>query len=128
MRATLPTGWTARWCQRESPGPSIRIWDVSYRRGRGRPWYVRWSANDQERGPKTFTTEDEVEDYQAGPRLAMRDGERWNLNTGLPVSWNPLTQLDVVPYRYRGYRGPNSRGVLCGRTVALRWVSRGVAM
>jgi len=42
------------------PGPQARIWDVSYRRGRGRPWYVRWSVNGQERGPKTFMTEDEV--------------------------------------------------------------------
>ena len=80
------------------PGPQVRIWDVSYRRGRGRPWYVRWSVNGQERGPKTFITEDEAEDYRARLRIAARDGEKWNLNTGLPVSWNPLTQLDVASF------------------------------
>jgi integrase len=80
------------------PGPSIRIWDVSYRRGRGRPWYVRWSVNGQERGPKTFTSEDEAEDYRARLRIAARDGEKWNINTGLPVSWNPLMQLDVATF------------------------------
>ncbi len=80
------------------PAPSIRVWDISYRRGRGRPWYVRWSVNGQEKGPKTFPTEDEALDYQARLRIAARDGEKWDLNTGVPVSWNPASTLDVGSY------------------------------
>jgi integrase len=80
------------------PAPSIRVWDVCYRRGRGRPWYVRWSVNGQEKGPKTFPTEDEALDYQARLRSAARDGEKWDLNTGVPVSWNPASTLDVGSY------------------------------
>ena len=80
------------------PGPQVRVQKVQYRRGRGRPWYVRWTVNGVERGPATFDTEDEAEDYRARIRIAKRDGERWDLHTGLPVSWSPLIALDVASF------------------------------
>lgn len=80
------------------PGPKIRIWEVTYRRGRGRPWYVRWTVDGRERGPKTFATEEEAEDWRARLRIASRDGLKWNMSTGLPVSWNPLIELDVASF------------------------------
>lgn len=71
---------------------------MSYRRGRGRPWYVRWSVNGQERGPKTFPSEIEAEDYRARLLVASRDREKWDLGTGLPVSWNPSNALNVASF------------------------------
>ena len=52
------------------PGPSIRVWRVTYRRGRvARPWCVRWAVDGRERGPRTFATEEEAEDWRARPKV-----------------------------------------------------------
>ncbi len=100
------------------PGPTIRVWNVGYRRGRANPWYVRWSVNGTERGPKTFPTEDEALDYQARLRIAARDGLKWDLHTGLPVAWNPTSTLDVATF-CRLYWARRTRGLKPRSAVAL---------
>ena len=71
---------------------------ISYRRDRARPWYVRWTVNGVERGPKTFETEDSALNYAALLRVAVQEGKKWDLATGLPASWSPLSKLDVASY------------------------------
>jgi integrase len=91
--------------------------NIQYRRGRSRPWYVRWSVNGAERGPKIFATEQEADDYRSRLVLASRDGERWDLQTGLPNSWNATTPMDLASF-CRSYLTGLGPGTTKPRTVA----------
>jgi len=120
------------------PGPEIRVWSVQLRRGaRSRPYFVRWSVNGTERGPKTFPTFEEADAYRMRLALAARDGMKWDLTTGLPVAWSELGELDVASFcrsywrkRAKGLK-PRSRAAWAetlSRFVAAAMPSRAAAM
>jgi integrase len=96
------------------PEPKIRVQNVTYRRGRGLPWYLRWTVNGREH-TETFETQEVALAYKARLFLAARDGERWNLASGLPTSWNKLSSLDVAAL---------SRTYIKGRAKSLKDSSR----
>lgn len=73
------------------PLQDIRIWDIQDRTNRTeavRPWVLRWKVDGAERS-RAFKTKTEADHIRARLLVAARDGEPFDRDTGLPVSWQP---------------------------------------
>lgn len=70
------------------PGPLVSIGTVQDRRYRGvpRPWIARWTVA-RKGCSKAFSHRAQADDYTARLRIAAADGERFDLESGEPVSW-----------------------------------------
>jgi integrase len=80
------------------PGPRIKVQQIQERVDRAKPFYVRWTVDGVERGPRTFDTKREADDWRSALVVAARDSEKWDMHTGLPVSWNPIVSTSVADF------------------------------
>jgi integrase len=80
------------------PGPRIKVQKIQERVDRANPFYVRWTVDGVERGPRTFETRGLADKWRSRLVTAMEDGEKWDLHTGLPVSWNPIVSMSVADF------------------------------
>lgn len=73
------------------PLQDIRIWDIQDRTHRTeavRPWVLRWKVDGAERS-RAYKTKAEADHVRARLLVAARDGEPFDRDTGLPLSWQP---------------------------------------
>jgi integrase len=71
----------------------VKVFGVQDRRSRDAarlPWVVRWSADGRQRS-KAFRTKAEGERYRFALLQAQHHGDRFDDQTGVPVSWRPAT-------------------------------------
>lgn len=80
------------------PGPRVLVQQIQVRTDRAKPFYVRWTVNGLERGPRTFEKKGEADRWRSRLVVAAQEGEKWDLHTGLPVSWNPIVSLSVAEF------------------------------
>lgn len=69
----------------------IRIWDIQDRTHRTeavRPWVLRWRVDGAERS-RALKTKAEADHIRARLLVAARDGEPFDRDSGLPLSWQP---------------------------------------
>lgn len=92
------------------PGPVVRVQSIQERPERSRPYYVRWTVDGNERGPRTFDTMLEADAWRSRLLVAYRDGEKWDKHTGLPVSWSDLVSMDVAIFA-RQYLATKSKNL-----------------
>ncbi len=73
------------------PLADVAVYSVQKRSGERnkRPWVVRWSVNGRQRS-RSFRTKAEADRYRSGLLVAQQSGERFDPETGEPVSWQPL--------------------------------------
>ncbi len=73
------------------PLADVAVYSVQKRSGdrNKRPWVVRWSVNGRQRS-RSFRTKAEADRYRSGLLVAQQTGERFDDETGEPVSWQPL--------------------------------------
>ncbi len=74
----------------ERPLEDVQVYGVQKRKGDRikRPWIVRWSLDGRQRS-RSFRTKAEADRYRAGLLLSQQRGERFDDETGEPVSWAP---------------------------------------
>lgn len=86
------------------PGPSVSVYDIKKRTDRAvpRPFAVRWRVSGRERS-KAFSHKAPAEEFRARLLLALREGERFDRDTGLPSSWN-TSELTVAQWAHRWFR------------------------
>jgi integrase len=73
-----------------------------------RPWIVRWAVNGRQRS-RSFRTRPEADRYRSGLLVAQQSGERFDDQTGEPVSWQPLpdqVQVHVWARQWLGEQWP----------------------
>lgn len=71
----------------------VRVWSVtSYRRKNGRTYGVRWAVGKQ-RPHRTFATRALAESFRAELLMAARQGQPFDLTTGLPVTMLPTVTV-----------------------------------
>jgi integrase len=69
----------------------VRVWAIQDRSGHtniGKRWVVRWVI-DTKRFSKSFRTRAEADRYRSRLLVAHEDGERFDTQTGQPISWMP---------------------------------------
>lgn len=73
------------------PLADVAVYSVQKRSGERnkRPWIVRWSLDGHQRS-RAFRTKAEADRYRSGLLVAQQSGERFDQETGEPVSWRPL--------------------------------------
>lgn len=73
------------------PLADVAVFGVQKRSGdrNKRPWIVRWAVNGRQRS-RAFRTRPEADRYRSGLLVAQQSGERFDDETGEPVSWQPL--------------------------------------
>jgi integrase len=73
------------------PLADVAVYGVQRRSGdrNKRPWIVRWAVNGRQRS-RAFRTRPEADRYRSGLLVAQQSGERFDDETGEPVSWQPL--------------------------------------
>lgn len=73
------------------PLADVAVYSVQKRSGERnkRPWIVRWSLDGRQRS-RAFRTKVEADRYRSGLLVAQQSGERFDHETGEPVSWLPL--------------------------------------
>jgi len=73
------------------PLAEVAVYSVQKRSGprNKRPWIVRWSLEGRQRS-RAFRTKAEADRYRTGLLVAQQAGERFEVSTGEPVSWQPL--------------------------------------
>ena len=73
------------------PLADVAVYGVQKRSGdrNKRPWIVRWAVNGRQRS-RAFRTRPEADRYRSGLLVAQQSGERFDDETGEPVSWQPL--------------------------------------
>ena len=73
------------------PLADVAVYSVQKRSGdrNRRPWVVRWSVNGRQRS-RSFRTKAEADRYRSGLLVAQQSGERFDDETGEPMSWQPL--------------------------------------
>lgn len=73
------------------PLADLAVYSVQKRSGERNkaPWVVRWSVNGRQRS-RAFRTKTEADRYRSGLLVAQQSGERFDGDTGEPVSWQPL--------------------------------------
>ena len=79
---------------------SVAIWDLQDRRSFGRtrkPWVVRWRVGRKTKSA-AFATKAEAQAYESRLRVAKSDGERFDGELCLPVSWVQSTKPQVHVY------------------------------
>jgi integrase len=83
---------------RQSPVQDVRIWSIQDRRNdpeARRPWLVRWRVDGRGRS-RSFRTKAEADRYRSRLLIAQQDGQRFDRQTGEPVTWRPAAeQLQV---------------------------------
>jgi integrase len=86
------------------PLQRIKIYGVQDRRNAQRlrlPWVVRYTIDGAHRS-KSYRTKAEAERYRGALLQAVQDGERFDLATGEPESWQlPLAELPVHEWTRR---------------------------
>jgi hypothetical protein len=86
------------------PLQRIKIYGVQDRRNAERlrlPWVVRYTIDGAHRS-KSYRTKAEAERYRGALLQAVQDGERFDLATGEPESWQlPLAELPVHEWTRR---------------------------
>lgn len=73
------------------PIQDVKVFGVQHRAGserNKRPWIVRWAIDGRQRS-KAFRIRAEAERFRSFLLVAIRDGERFDPETGVPVSWLP---------------------------------------
>jgi integrase len=73
-----------------------------------RPWIVRWAVDGRQRS-RAFRTRPEADRYRSGLLVAQQSGERFDGETGEPVSWQPLpdqVQVHTWARRWLGEQWP----------------------
>jgi integrase len=80
------------------PWQRIKVYGVQDRRSAARirlPWVVRYSIDGTHRS-KSYRTKAEAERYRSALLHAVQDGDRFDLATGEPESWQlPLAELRI---------------------------------
>jgi len=80
------------------PIQRIKVYGIQDRRNAERlrlPWVVRYTIDGTHRS-KSYRTKAEAERYRGALLQAVRDGEKFDLTTGEPESWQlPLAELPV---------------------------------
>lgn len=73
------------------PLADVAVYGVQKRSGdrNKRPWIVRWAVTGRQRS-RAFRTRPEADRYRSGLLVAQQSGERFDDETGEPVSWQPL--------------------------------------
>jgi integrase len=74
-----------------TPVQDVRIWDIqnrSKRAGAVKPWVVRWKVDRIERS-RSFKTKAEADRLRSQLFVAARNGERFDVASGLPEEWLP---------------------------------------
>ncbi|CAM3867225.1 tyrosine-type recombinase/integrase [Nocardiopsis rhodophaea] len=67
-------------------GQEFELWKMRERKGRKKPYEVRWRINDVEKS-RSYKTKALAQDQERRLLGAARDGEEFSLITGEPVSW-----------------------------------------
>lgn len=80
------------------PGPRISIFGVNERPDRKKPFTVRWSYNGKGHDSPAMASRKEADRWLARLILAVENGGKWNAQTGLPVSWSPVSQINVAQW------------------------------
>jgi integrase len=73
------------------PFSNVRVWDIQDRRSNPRfkrPWLVRWTVEGREFS-RSHRTRSEADRRRSALLAAVSNGERFSMETGEPVSWNP---------------------------------------
>ncbi len=84
--------------QLSRPAPRITIYKIQTRADRSTPYYVRWTVNGKERGPRTFKTRSQADRFRSRLVTAAEDGLKWDLLTGEPVSWSIEPDVKLAAY------------------------------
>lgn len=92
------------------PLADVAVYGVQKRSGdrNRRPWVVRWAVSGRQRS-RAFRTKTEADRYRSGLLLAQQSGERFDDETGEPVSWQPLpdeVQVHEWAKRWLGEQWP----------------------
>lgn len=64
----------------------VQLWAIRNRKGRRKPWEVRWRVGDRPFS-RSFTTRALADGYRSRLREATNKGEPFSDSTGEPVSW-----------------------------------------
>jgi integrase/uncharacterized protein YbdZ (MbtH family) len=105
------------------PGPKISIFEIGVRPRRKKPYTVRWTFNGKACWLPAMASRKEADRARARLILCVEQGVKWNSATGLPVSWNATSEVDVAAWCQAWLRqewftlAPNSR-----RSIALSLV------
>ncbi|MGH9184405.1 MAG: hypothetical protein ACRD0U_01085, partial [Acidimicrobiales bacterium] len=73
------------------PLADVAVYSVQKRSGERnkRRWIVRWSLDGRQRS-RAFRTKAEADRYRSGLLVVQQSGERFDHDTGEPMSWQPL--------------------------------------
>ncbi len=75
------------------PVQDVRIWSLQDRRKHAmakRPWLVRWVVDGREHN-RSYRTRAEADRYRSQLLVAQSKAERFDHDSGEPVSWTPVT-------------------------------------
>jgi hypothetical protein len=76
-----------------APIQDVRVFGLQDRRSNlkaTRPWIVRWSIDGRQRS-KSFRTKAEGDRFRSQLLRAQYDGDRFDIHSGEPASWNPAS-------------------------------------
>ncbi len=80
------------------PMQDVRIWAIQDRRDHPkakRPWLVRWSVDGHERN-RSFRTRSLADRYRSQLLIAQAEVEVFDIETGEPISWQPVADQKQV--------------------------------
>jgi integrase len=90
----------------ERPNPKVSIWKLQDRRkdGKPKPWIVRWKVQGR-RLPNSepFVYQAQADEYRRKLAAAASKGERFDTDTGLPVSWL-IEEFTVAEFTHDWFR------------------------
>ena len=81
------------------PARKVRVQQLQARNdGRREPYIVRWTITGLPPFSASFTHKKPADQFRSQLLLAASEGERFNLKTGQPVSWNAIDPIDVASF------------------------------
>jgi integrase len=75
----------------------INLQRITSRKGRSRPWLVRWTVDGKEY-TAGFPLRAQADDYWAELRSAVKQGDRFDPDTGRPVGWSQTGTTTVAAF------------------------------
>lgn len=75
----------------------INLQRVTKRPGRSRPWQVRWTV-DGRQFSRGFDVRARADGFWAEVWSAVKDGGRFDPDTGLPLAWSPSGAISVQQF------------------------------
>ncbi|MEZ5412069.1 MAG: tyrosine-type recombinase/integrase [Acidimicrobiales bacterium] len=70
------------------PPQEVQVWSIQNRPGKPRPWAVRWGIEGKQFS-RAFRTKVEADRRRSQLLVAQQRGERFDPQTGEPISWAP---------------------------------------